>query len=136
GPSSPSPAAEALLTLAAEEDAPVAELSFEEDHQRAALGTRCWALSCIDFVGPPPPRRFTTMPRGTILRVESDAARISATIGEPADEEFGPLVGAREIDLTDGRETLDLEPGRYVLELFVMWRAQGDAVMTLGIEIT
>jgi hypothetical protein len=136
GPPSPTPQPEALLTIAAEEEAPVAVLGFEGQDQRAALGTRCWANMCADYIGPPPPRGFTPIPRGTTLRIESDASRISATIGRPAEEEYGSVLGGREMDLSDGSETLDLAPGRYVLELFIMWRSQGDAVMTLGIEIT
>lgn len=132
----PSPtAADAVLTIVAEERAPVATLDFEGQRQRAALGTRCYANSCVDYIGPPPPRSFTRVPRGVTVKIDASDARISATIGRPPTEEFGQTVGAREMDFTDGRERLDLPPGRYVLELFVTWRAQGDAVFTLGLEI-
>ena len=127
----------AVLTIEAREDAPVATLTYGDETQQAALGTRCWATQCVDYIGPPQPEAFTRVPAGTMLVLEADqAARVSATIGTPADEEFQPAVGAREFDLTDGREALDLDPGRYVLELFVTWRSQGDAVMTLGLELT
>ena len=128
-------AGDAVLSIVAEARAPVATLEFEDQHQRAALGTRCWATSCVDYIGPPPPRSFTRVPQGVTLRLDAVDARVSAMIGRPPEEEYGQTVGAREMDLTDGRERLDLPPGRYVLELFVRWRSQGDAVFTLGLEI-
>ena len=124
----------AVLELRSAEKEPIGLFSYGGEDQAGELGTRCWSTMCVDFIGPPPPKTYTEVPRDVVIELGGDGKAESITIGQPPKEEFGQLVGEREVKVEDGRVRLDLTPGRHVLMVFATWPG-GDAVMTFGLDV-
>ena len=122
------------IELQANEKDPTGLLSYDGEDQPGQLGTRCWGTRCIDFIGPPTPKTFTEVPGDGVIEIRGDGKAESISIGSPPEEEFGQLVGERELPVRSGHAELDLEPGRYVLVVFARWD-QGDAVVTFGLQV-
>ncbi len=126
----------ATLELRSSEEAPEGVLTWDGKSYDAELGTHCWTTQCVDFVGPPVPTTNAPVPGDLEVELTGDGTAGSVTVGRASDEPIGPLQDERELEVRNGRVTLDLEPGRYILVVFATWEGQGDAVLAFGLDVS
>lgn len=124
----------ATLELRSSPEEPIGLLTFRGEEQEGELGTHCWATQCVDFIGPPTPKRFTEIPGNFEIDLRGEGEAESISVGRPQEEKFGPLVDERQILVRNGKARLELEPGRYMLVVFARWM-EGDAVLTFGLDV-
>jgi hypothetical protein len=124
----------ATIELGAGPKKPIGTFTYRESKATAQIGTYCWTIQCVDVIGPPTPEVFTPVPAQLDIEFTGAGAVGSLDVGVPPKKPFAPAKNRRRIPIEENHATLNLDPGRYMLEIFAVWE-EGDAVLTFGIEV-
>ena len=135
------PESGALLCVFAGHDAADGRLLTPDTERGGVLGSSCWEVErglteCGDFGVLPKLEQPLSVERGSTIAVLTDADRLWVAIGTVNTE-----TGSRDFDrvaellFTDGRATVDVALGRYVVSVFGRWGRQ-DAELFFPISVS
>jgi hypothetical protein len=118
---------------------PEASIVFRGKTQSANIGSNCWdapgATLCIDTTSDVVvPKGYVDAPRGTRLRVDSDARSFLAVLGRLSHEE-SELEVVQRLEFEGGVAVIDVPPGEYTLEIEGTW-TQGTVPLYFGIRVS
>jgi len=133
----------ALICVYAGELAPEARLMTTDEERSGVLGSYCWqmgpgSVGCGDIgeipaLGPP-----VAIERGSAIGLSTDGDHMHVGIATLHDNARTgrTLEGVADLDLSDGARTIDVAPGRYVLDVSGRWGGGQDAELFFPIEIS
>lgn len=125
----------AIVTLSEdgpEGDFPSAMLTFGGQTQLGQFGSGGWQGAVFE-TNAPELTNFLRIPEGAELVVEGSASDVAAELGDPGAFPFRPLM-LGILDMSSGRATLGVPPGRYALTVEATW-PEGAMPFYFGIEI-
>ncbi|HEX6261304.1 MAG TPA: hypothetical protein VF097_00505 [Actinomycetota bacterium] len=135
---SPSPGGGATLTLVAAPEGPLARLRGGGQEVEVDAHTSCWdspgVSTCVDGF-PTEPEAYVEVRRGGTLTVSGDAETVEVGVARfrPGDV-AAELQVVQDLPLEDGSATIDVEPGRYLLQVFATFE-EGDGAFALGLRV-
>jgi hypothetical protein len=120
--------------------APVVNLSFQGTIQEPSVGSNCWAANsaetCIDTVPDVVvPKGYVDVPRGTRIRIDSDARSFTASLGTVSRGNEIHLQVVQRLEFKGGESLIDVPAGEYTLEIDGEWK-QGTVPLYFGIRVT